>query len=169
MATSPTPSLDSIRGIETTFIEHNGYLSDSPLTLSGSSPPVSDSAICDDYTSTVVVGATVVGQHHPISASVSSTASSSSSSSASSSSSSSGLSGCGSTSSNTSNVSSNSGGNGNVNGGVGVATGSGGPAHEFMHCFHGHNIFLFKGFEPGINIPTSGGGNTLTNQTTTVH
>uniref|UniRef100_A0A1A9V9J5 Brain tumor protein n=1 Tax=Glossina austeni TaxID=7395 RepID=A0A1A9V9J5_GLOAU len=127
MATSPTPSLDSIRGIETTFIEHNGYLSDSPLTLSGSSPPVSDSAICDDYTSTVVVGATVVGQHHPISASVSSTASSSSSSSASSSSSSSGLSGCGSTSSNTSNVSSNSGGNGNGNGGVGVATGSGGP------------------------------------------
>ncbi|KAI9585725.1 hypothetical protein GQX74_001572 [Glossina fuscipes] len=235
MATSPTPSLDSIRGIETTFIEHNGYLSDSPLTLSGSSPPVSDSAICDDYTSTVVVGATVVGQHHPISASVSSTASSSSSSSASSSSSSSGLSGCGSTSSNTSNVSSNSGGNGNVNGGVGVGNGSGGPgiigsgkgspcssllanlngtsnicsngnsnngnnnhnsitttngssgawsrctackskqsdavakcydclrflcgscvtAHEFMHCFHGHNIYLFKGFEPGINIPTS--------------
>uniref|UniRef100_A0A1B0FEZ7 B box-type domain-containing protein n=1 Tax=Glossina morsitans morsitans TaxID=37546 RepID=A0A1B0FEZ7_GLOMM len=130
MATSPTPSLDSIRGIETTFIEHNGYLSDSPLTLSGSSPPVSDSAICDDYTSTVVVGATVVGQHHPISASVSSTASSSSSSSASSSSSSSGLSGCGSTSSNTSNVSSNSGGNGNVNGGVGVATGSGGPVTD---------------------------------------
>ncbi|XP_073823245.1 tripartite motif-containing protein brain tumor isoform X2 [Musca autumnalis] len=207
MATSPTPSLDSIRGgtnsIES-YIEHNGYLSDSPLTLSGSSPPVSDSAICDDFAS--VVGQTVVGGQHTISASVSSSASSTSSASSSASStsslSSSGLSGCGSTSSNASSSNgSNSGGNGNGGPGV-IGSGKGSPcqtmlgnngnvisvttangtgaaprctackskqsdavakcfdcisflcgncctAHEFMHCFNGHNVCLIKGFESG--------------------
>lgn len=48
---SPTPSLESLPGANSigSFGEPNGYLSDSPLTLSGSSPPVSDSAICDDF------------------------------------------------------------------------------------------------------------------------
>ncbi|GAB0089284.1 brain tumor protein [Sergentomyia squamirostris] len=52
MATSPTPSLDSLPGATNSlrsFGEHTDYLSDSPLTLSGSSPTVSDSAICDDF------------------------------------------------------------------------------------------------------------------------
>lgn len=51
MASSPTPSLDSLPGGNSlgSFGEANDYLSDSPLTLSGSSPPVSDSAICDDF------------------------------------------------------------------------------------------------------------------------
>ncbi|GLV35199.1 brain tumor [Carabus blaptoides fortunei] len=51
---SPTPSLDSLRGGNSigSFGDHADYLSlsplaDSPLTVSGSSPPVSDSAICD--------------------------------------------------------------------------------------------------------------------------
>ncbi|XP_075150225.1 tripartite motif-containing protein brain tumor isoform X2 [Haematobia irritans] len=217
MATSPTPSLDSIRGgtnsIES-YIEHNGYLSDSPLTLSGSSPPASDSAMCDDFSS--VVGQTVVGGQHTISASVSSSASSTSSASSSASSasstsslSSSGLSGCGSTSSSASSTASNSGGgNGGGSGSGGgsgpgvIGSGKGSPcqtllgnnsnvinvttangtgaaprctackskqsdavakcfdcisflcgncctAHEFMHCFNGHNVCLIKGFESG--------------------
>lgn len=52
MATSPTPSLDSLPGATNSirsFGEQTDYLSDSPLTLSGSSPTVSDSAICDDF------------------------------------------------------------------------------------------------------------------------
>lgn len=51
---SPTPSLDSLRGGNSigSFGDHADYLSlsplaDSPLTISGSSPPVSDSAVCD--------------------------------------------------------------------------------------------------------------------------
>lgn len=51
---SPTPSLDSLRGGNSigSFGDQADYLSlsplaDSPLTVSGSSPPVSDSAICD--------------------------------------------------------------------------------------------------------------------------
>lgn len=51
---SPTPSVDSLRGGNSigSFGEHADYLSlsplaDSPLTVSGSSPPVSDSAVCD--------------------------------------------------------------------------------------------------------------------------
>ncbi len=56
MAASPTPSLESLRGANSigSFGEPNDYLSDSPLTLSGSSPPVSDSAICDDFSSGIV-------------------------------------------------------------------------------------------------------------------
>lgn len=51
---SPTPSLDSLRGGNSigSFGDHADYLSlsplaDSPLTISGSSPPISDSAVCD--------------------------------------------------------------------------------------------------------------------------
>lgn len=56
MASSPTPSLESLPGANSigSFGEPVDYLSDSPLTLSGSSPPVSDSAICDDFSSGVV-------------------------------------------------------------------------------------------------------------------
>ncbi|KAJ6649247.1 B-box type zinc finger protein ncl-1 [Pseudolycoriella hygida] len=56
MAASPTPSLDSLPGANSigSFGEPNDYLSDSPLTLSGSSPPVSDSAIGDDFSSGLV-------------------------------------------------------------------------------------------------------------------
>ncbi|XP_004521431.1 brain tumor protein [Ceratitis capitata] len=203
MASSPTPSLDSIRGTNSieSFGEHTGYLSDSPLTLSGSSPPVSDSVICDEFTSTG--SSTGSNQHHPISASVSSSSSSSSS----------GLSGCGSTSSSNSNNSCNVNGVGgvlngvtcnnsnknspgvigsNLNGkgspsnnllssssnivSVSTANGSAVPrctackskqsdavarcyecisylcancvtAHQFMHCFNGHNVSLIKGFD----------------------
>lgn len=59
MASSPTPSIESLPGANSnssgSFGEPTDYLSDSPLTLSGSgsgtgsSPPASDSAICDDY------------------------------------------------------------------------------------------------------------------------
>ncbi|EAA13775.5 AGAP010054-PA [Anopheles gambiae str. PEST] len=59
MATSPTPSLDSLPGASNSigsFGEPADYLSDSPLTTlsggsgtTGSSPPASDSAICDDF------------------------------------------------------------------------------------------------------------------------
>lgn len=52
---SPTPSVDSLRGGNSigSFGDHADYLSlsplaDSPLTVSGSSPPVSDSAICEE-------------------------------------------------------------------------------------------------------------------------
>lgn len=53
MAASPTPSLESLPGANSigSFGEPTDYLSDSPLTLSGSSPPVSDSALCDDFSS----------------------------------------------------------------------------------------------------------------------
>lgn len=56
MATSPTPSFESLPGGNSigSFGEPADYLSDSPLTLSGSSPPVSDSAICDDFSSGLV-------------------------------------------------------------------------------------------------------------------
>ncbi|XP_017485493.1 PREDICTED: brain tumor protein [Rhagoletis zephyria] len=214
MATSPTPSLDSIRGTNSieSYGEHTGYLSDSPLTLSGSSPPVSDSAICDEFTS----AGTGSNQHHPISASVSSSSSSSSS----------GLSGCGSTSSANSNNSCNNIANGgggegigSGGGGVGCNNSSNGPgvigsnlngkgspcnnlisnssivsvstangvavprctackskqsdavarcfecisylcancvtAHQFMHCFNGHNVSLIKGFDTTTNNVTT--------------
>lgn len=57
MASSPTPSLESLPGASNSigsYGEPADYLSDSPLTTlsgsgAGSSPPVSDSAICDDY------------------------------------------------------------------------------------------------------------------------
>lgn len=54
--TSPTPSFESLPGGNSigSFGEPADYLSDSPLTLSGSSPPVSDSAICDDFSSGLV-------------------------------------------------------------------------------------------------------------------
>lgn len=56
MATSPTPSFESLPGGNSigSFGEPADYLSDSPLTLSGSSPPASDSAICDDFSSGLV-------------------------------------------------------------------------------------------------------------------
>lgn len=56
MASSPTPSLESLPGANSigSFGEPTDYLSDSPLTLSGSSPPVSDSAIGDDFSSGLV-------------------------------------------------------------------------------------------------------------------
>jgi tripartite motif-containing protein 2/3 len=55
MASSRSPSLESLPGANSigSFGEPTDYLSDSPLTISGSgtgsSPPVSDSAICDDF------------------------------------------------------------------------------------------------------------------------
>ncbi|XP_058819511.1 brain tumor protein [Topomyia yanbarensis] len=57
MASSPTPSLESLPGASNSigsYGEPTDYLSDSPLTTlsgsaTGSSPPASDSAICDDY------------------------------------------------------------------------------------------------------------------------
>ncbi|XP_053693966.1 brain tumor protein [Sabethes cyaneus] len=57
MASSPTPSLESLPGASNSigsYGEPTDYLSDSPLTTlsgsgAGSSPPASDSAICDDY------------------------------------------------------------------------------------------------------------------------
>lgn len=59
MASSPTPSIESLPGANSNSSGSFGepttdYLSDSPLTLSGSgtqgsSPPASDSAICDDF------------------------------------------------------------------------------------------------------------------------
>lgn len=57
MASSPTPSLESLPGASNSigsYGEPADYLSDSPLTTlsgsaTGSSPPASDSAICDDY------------------------------------------------------------------------------------------------------------------------
>ena len=59
MASSPTPSLESLPGATQNSIGSFGepttdYLSDSPLTTlsgsaTGSSPPASDSAICDDH------------------------------------------------------------------------------------------------------------------------
>uniref|UniRef100_A0A336MNA1 CSON002699 protein n=1 Tax=Culicoides sonorensis TaxID=179676 RepID=A0A336MNA1_CULSO len=53
MASSPTPSLESLPGANSigSFGEPTEYLSDSPSTVSGSgsSPPISDSAICDDF------------------------------------------------------------------------------------------------------------------------
>nr|XP_014090151.1 brain tumor protein [Bactrocera oleae]XP_014090159.1 brain tumor protein [Bactrocera oleae]XP_014090169.1 brain tumor protein [Bactrocera oleae]XP_036217892.1 brain tumor protein [Bactrocera oleae]XP_036217893.1 brain tumor protein [Bactrocera oleae] len=222
MASSPTPSLDSIRGTNSieSYGEHTGYLSDSPLTLSGSSPPVSDSAICDEFTSS---SGSVSNQHHPISASVSSSSSSSSS----------GLSGCGSTSSANSNSCSNinngSSGSGvlggitcnstngpgvigsNLNGKgspscsnlltnnsiVSVSTANGGAvprctackskqsdavarcfecisylcancvtAHQFMHCFNGHNVSLIKGFDTTANNVTTAASTTPTSSVT---
>uniref|UniRef100_A0A0A1X3M8 Mediator of RNA polymerase II transcription subunit 13 n=2 Tax=Zeugodacus cucurbitae TaxID=28588 RepID=A0A0A1X3M8_ZEUCU len=221
MASSPTPSLDSIRGTNSieSYGEHTGYLSDSPLTLSGSSPPVSDSAICDEFTSTGCVS----NQHHPISASVSSSSSSSSS----------GLSGCGSTSSANSTNSCNSINNGisggvlggiscnnsngpgvigsNLNGKgspcnsllannriVSVSTANGGAvprctackskqsdavarcfecisylcancvtAHQFMHCFNGHNVSLISGFETTANNVTTASTTPTTSATST--
>lgn len=178
MATSPTPSLDSIRGTNSieSYGDHNGYLSDSPLTLSGSSPPVSDSAICDDYSGTA---SSIDSQHQT---------SSVSSSSASSTSSSSGLN-CGGTSSSLSAIKQNIDeipGDKDNNSGIqcnGIITrnlvsisfpnGSTVPrctackskqsdavakcfecanflcsncvtAHEFMHCFNGHNVCLIE-------------------------
>ncbi|XP_055856458.1 brain tumor protein [Episyrphus balteatus] len=174
MATSPTPSLDSIRGTNSieSYGDHNGYMSDSPLTLSGSSPPVSDSAICDDYS-----GATssIDSQHQTSSAS----------SSASSTSSTSGLN-CGGTVSGLSAIQSideipNDKENGvQCNGiitrnlvSISFPNGSTVPrctackskqsdavakcfecanflcsncvtAHEFMHCFNGHNVCLIE-------------------------
>ncbi|XP_053959866.1 brain tumor protein isoform X1 [Anastrepha ludens] len=224
MATSPTPSLDSIRGSNSieSYGEHTGYLSDSPLTLSGSSPPVSDSAICDEFTST----GSGSNQHHPISASVSSSSSSSSS----------GLSGCGSTSSANSNKSCNNIGNGGGGGGgpggvvgcnnsnngpgvigsnlngkgspcknllstssiVSVSTANGGAvprctackskqsdavarcyecisylcancvtAHQFMHCFNGHNVSLIKGFDTTTNNVTTASTTPTSSSTST--
>ncbi|XP_055917394.1 brain tumor protein [Eupeodes corollae] len=174
MATSPTPSLDSIRGTNSieSYGDHNGYLSDSPLTLSGSSPPVSDSAICDDYS-----GATssIDSQHQTSSAS----------SSASSTSSSSGLN-CGGTVSGLSTIqsidehASDKENTVQCNGiitrnlvSISFPNGSAVPrctackskqsdavakcfecanflcsncvtAHEFMHCFNGHNVCLIE-------------------------
>ena len=58
MASSPTPSLESLPGAPNSIgsfdREPTDYLSDSPLTTlsgsgTGSSPPASDSAICDDF------------------------------------------------------------------------------------------------------------------------
>ncbi|KAL5279999.1 brat family protein [Megaselia abdita] len=117
MATSPTPSLDSLPGANSigSFCgEHNDFLSDSPLTLSGSSPPVSDSAICDDFSSS---GAASSLESHP-------TNSSSSSSSASSTSSTSGL--CLGSSSTVSNSSNN----------VGVIGSNLNPSHHLQHLLH---------------------------------
>lgn len=172
MANSPTPSLESIRGTNSieSFGENNGYLSDSPFTLSGTSPPVSDSVICEEFINTNTSALLLENHNLPISTSVSSSSSSS------------GLSGCGS-----------SGSSNNVE----VATGinrkdrSVGKefnalntsndndvavprctackskcseavakcfecvnflcsncvtAHEFMHCFNGHNVCLINGF-----------------------
>lgn len=64
MASSPTPSLESLNGAAISigsFGEANDYLSDSPLTLSGSSPPISDSAICDDF---IGINNLTLNHHH---------------------------------------------------------------------------------------------------------
>lgn len=171
MATSPTPSLESLPGANSigSFGEHNDYLSDSPLTLSGSSPPVSDSAICDDFS-----GATSsLESHHQTNSSASSSSASSTSSS--------GIGGGGG----------GGGGSGSGGGpGGGIITTSTGTrctgckskqsdavakcidcvnylcsncvtAHQFMHCFDGHSVFRINAFDNTITSPLNGGGNCL--------
>lgn len=123
MASSPTPSLESLPGANSigSFGEPTDYLSDSPLTLSGSSPPVSDSAICDDFSSGIV-------------SSLDSQTSQGSSSAASSSSATSGprCTGCKSKQSDA------------VAKCIECANylcANCVTAHQFMHCFEGHSVF----------------------------
>lgn len=142
MASSPTPSLESLPGANSigSFGEPTDYLSDSPLTLSGSgtgsSPPISDSAICDDF----VLTSSVESQNNTNESSLSSSNSSSSSSGVLSSSSTTSASyprctGC---------KSKNIGNNSAVAKCIDCANylcANCVTAHEFMHCFDGHSVF----------------------------
>jgi tripartite motif-containing protein 2/3 len=161
MASSPTPSLESLPGANSigSFGEPNDYLSDSPLTLSGSSPPISDSAICDDFGLTT----SSIESHQSNNF-------------------------CGSIGSGGSGGSIVNGGNGNLDL-YPRCTGCKNKqsdavakcidcnnflcshcvtAHQFMHCFDGHNVFRINDLQQNVlglnnkNIMNSFDGNTNT-------